>query len=421
MMGAQGMPKGPMWDGRTFKPPILPLVGMRDVADHTRRRRPWIRAFTPAALKEYEPVVAKRGAQLIEILTQKKHTDFVHWIHLFTFDIMSDALFGGNPGAEMMSHEDKDGIMHSMKTGFEAGQLFEHIPWLGYWMRHFPQLATATKQYRAMCFQRGMQRYQDGSSQKDLFYYLSNEDGAEKQTPDKATVIADSALAIIAGSDTTASVFSNMVYCLLKNPHAYKRLRAEVDEFYPPEENSLDPKHHSKMPYLEAVINETLRLYPVVPSGSQRAPEPGTGGTLMGTHYIPENTSVRVHFWSVHRDPRNFSQPESFLPERWLAAEGLEAPPAGLSGAPPGADSAAARGTFVHNANAYMPFSFGPWNCVGKALALLELRCVATHMMQRLDVRFADGWDPDAEWDAAMEDKFVIKTGRLPVVVERRF
>ena len=51
-----------------------------------------------------------------------------------------------------------------------------------------------------------------------------------------------------------------MLYCLLKNPHAYKRLRAEVDEFYPPEENSLDPKYHSKMPYLEAVMSARLSL-----------------------------------------------------------------------------------------------------------------------------------------------------------------
>ena len=39
-------------------------------------------------------------------------------------------------------------------------------------MRHFPQLAQATKRYRTMCFQRGMARYQAGSQQKDLFYYL---------------------------------------------------------------------------------------------------------------------------------------------------------------------------------------------------------------------------------------------------------
>ena len=123
--------------------------------------------------------------------------------------------------------------------------------------------------------------------------------------------------------------------------------------------------------------------------------------------FIPENTSVRVHFWSLHRDARHFSAPDAFVPERWLAAEGLEPPPPALA-------------PFVHDARAFVPFSLGPWNCVGKNLALLELRCVTTHMMQRLDIRFREGWDP-ARWEGAMQDRFVIKTGGLPVVVERRF
>ena len=154
---------------------------------------------------------------------------------------------------------------------YRTAQIFEHIPWLGGWMRHFPQLATATKQFRAMCMEYGMRRFQAGTKLKDLFYYLvwrqpfgaqlspltksqNNEGGEEKEAPNKANVLSDSALAIVAGSDTTASVFINIVYCLLKHPDVYKRLQAEVDEFYPPEENSLDPKHHTKMPYLEAVM-----------------------------------------------------------------------------------------------------------------------------------------------------------------------
>ncbi|EKM53670.1 uncharacterized protein PHACADRAFT_211341 [Phanerochaete carnosa HHB-10118-sp] len=412
IMGAHGMPKGPMWDGRAFKPPVLPLVGLREVAEHSRRRRPWNRAFSTAALKEYEPVIAKRGAQLVEILAERKEADFARWVHFLTFDIMSDALFGGNLGAEMMATEDKDGIMRSMKVGWEAGQVFEHVPWFGYWVRYFPKLGAPTQKFRAMCIEQGKRRYQDGSKQKDLFYYLSNEDGSEKQTPDITTVLSDSVLAIVAGSDTTATVFINLLYCLLRNPEAYKRLQAEVDQFYPPEENSLDPKHHLKMPYLEAVINETLRLFPVVPSGSPRAPERGSGGAVVGPYFIPENTCARVHFWSVHHDARNFSLPETFLPERWLVAEGVEDARAAALGLRPG--------SLTHNMNAFVPFSFGPWNCVGKNLALLELQCVTTHMMQRLNFRFQKGWDPSM-WEPTVQDKFVVKTGRLPIIVERRF
>ena len=73
-----------VWEGYAFKPRILSLVGLRDVAEHARRRRPWNRAFSTAALKEYEPIVAKRGAQLVNILAERKVVDFAHWIHFFT-------------------------------------------------------------------------------------------------------------------------------------------------------------------------------------------------------------------------------------------------------------------------------------------------------------------------------------------------
>ena len=82
----------------------------------------------------------------------------------------------------------------------------------------------------------------------------SNEDGAEKETPPTPIVILDSGLAIIAGSDTTATAMSNILFCLLTHPEAYARLQAEVDAFYPPDEDSLSPVHHPKMVYLDAVM-----------------------------------------------------------------------------------------------------------------------------------------------------------------------
>jgi len=180
-------------------------------------------------------------------------------------------------------------------------------------------------------------------------------------------------------------------------------LQDEVDYYYPPGEDALNPQHHPKMVYLEAVLNEVLRLYHAVPSGSQRASKPGTEGKAIGPYYVPAGNSARIHFWSVHRDPRNFSHPDNFYPDRWLIAEGLEQSSEKL----------------IHNANAYIPFSFGPANCVGKNLALQEMRTVMCQAMQKLTVQFEEGWDP-LEWERNLEDRMVYKTTRLPVIIERR-
>nr|BAL05148.1 cytochrome P450 [Phanerodontia chrysosporium] len=405
VLGAQGMPKGPMWQGRHFWTEVHTLIGFRGPKAHQRRRRPWNRAFNTAAMKEYTPLMQNRVRELGDALVarQGQVVDLAEWIGFFTYDFMGDMVFGGWTNM-VREGGDRERLWEVVKSGLKIEFIYDNIPWLSYYTRNIPGAGNA--ELRAMAIGQTEKRYSRTSTSKDLFYYLGNEDGAEKEDPPKHTVVVDGGLALVAGSDTTSSVLSSIFYCLLRHPDTYDRLQAEVDKFYPPGEDSLDPSHLSDMNYLEAVISEGLRLFPAVPSGSQRAPEIGTGGKLVGPYYIPEGTQTRIHFWSVHRDPRYFSRPEAFWPDRWLIAEGLQAHAAGDE-------------PFVHNPNAWTPFSFGPSNCVGKNLALQEMRMLLVHLMHRLTVRLADGWDP-AQYERDMEDRFVFSIGRLPVVVERR-
>lgn len=111
--------------------------------------------------------------------------------------------------------------------------------------------------------------------------------------------MSEGVIAVIAGSDTTSSALSNAFWSLLRHPECYKRLQAEVDHYYPPGEDALNPQHHANMVYLDAVLyvflhtdfcnvlnsrprNEVLRLYPVVPSGSQRSNAVGAPGKAFG-------------------------------------------------------------------------------------------------------------------------------------------
>lgn len=115
-----------------------------------------------------------------------------------------------------------------------------------------------------------------------------------------------------------------------------------------------------------------------------------------------------VHFWSLHRDARNFSPAaDSFWPDRWLIASG-EAKYTGPADQP-----------FIHNLNAFIPFSLGPSNCVGKSLAMHEMRMVVCFFMQKFELKFADGWDPD-EYDRGMKDFFIVVREKLPVIIKSR-
>ncbi|KAI0786227.1 cytochrome P450 [Abortiporus biennis] len=404
LMGTTGAAKGPNWQGRTLFAPIPSLVSLRDNAIHARRRKPWSRAMSTSALKEYQIVIAQRSAQFVEtLLDQKGQVDLSERISFYTWDFMSDMAFGG--GSEMMRDGDVDGYWKLLEDGLSLAFLLDHLPWIGYYIRNIPGVGEDLKRMRAMGIERATVRANAGSHSKDLFYYLSNEDGADKVSPPRPTIISDGILAIIAGSDTTSSILSIAFYHLLLLPEVYEKLQSEIDTYYPEGEDTFDTKHHSKMSYLDAVLNETLRMYPVIPSGSQRTFTEGEGGRMIGPYFVPNHTQVRVPNYTLHHDPRYFHpNPDTFWPERWLIAEGLIRKP---------------EVPFIHDMNAFIPFSFGPANCVGKNLAMLEMKMLLCHSIQKLRFRFADGFDPTG-WENGLKDYFTLRRAKLPVVVESR-
>jgi len=406
VLGATGFPKSESYMGRAMWAPVRSLIASSG-DEHQAKRKPWNRAFNSSALKGYEGIISRRAEQLVDRLSrEKENVDLGVRFSWFTFDFMSDMAFGG--GSDMLTKGDEGSMWRVLDDGLAAGHFFANVAWLAAYATKFPIFGQDVKRMRKYGIERATERVKNGSLNKDLFYYLNNEDGAEKQTRPLAQVISDGALAVIAGSDTTANVLTNLFFFLLSDREEYKRLQAEVDKFYPPGENALDTKHHQSMPILNAAINEALRLVPVVPSGSQRTAPPG--GKVVGSYYLPEGTNTSVHFYSVHRDPRNFApHTTSFWPDRFLIASGeMKAADAGID-----------ERTFVHNAAAFVPFSFGPANCVGKNLALQEMRMAVCLVMQRLELRFAPGFDPNS-YEQNLRDFFVIKKPELLVDVELR-
>jgi len=114
--------------------------------------------------------------------------------------------------------------------------------------------------------------------------------------------------------------------------------------------------------------------------------------------FIPEETQLSLHTYSIHRDPRNFYRPDAFLPERWLS-----------KGAPAG----------EHNTAAFFPFSYGPANCVGKNLALMEMRMVLCWMLRRFRFSMAAGVAYEG-WEARIRDWNVINNDPLLVSISLR-
>ncbi|KAL1938654.1 hypothetical protein VTO73DRAFT_11469 [Trametes versicolor] len=377
----------------------LSLIAERNPIEHARRRKPWNRAFNASALKGYEEIVAKRANALVQALAaQKGEVDLGKWFAYFTFDFMSDMAFGG--GSEMIRDGSSGSKWHILEEGIVYFHAFGQLPWAILYLRRIPAIARTTQRLVAQGRGLAIERLKNGSLSRDLFYYLNNEDGADAVTPPFPETVSNGVLAMIAGADTTSIALSNLFYFVLADRTVYERLQAEVDRYLPPGEDPLDTKHHASMPFLNAVINETLRLYPVVVDGSQRRVAKGSGGRAAGSYYLPEGTTTYVHLYSLQRDPRYFSSPDAFYPDRWLRA--------------PDADPA-----FVHDTRAFAPFSFGPNNCVGRGLALQEMRMLAVLLVRRFEMRFPDGWD-HRKYEEGLEDWFVIQKPALKVVLTPR-
>ncbi|KAF8896562.1 cytochrome P450 [Infundibulicybe gibba] len=426
LMGPNGLAKGPceypvliclgwtqslttVWDGRTPEhEKVKPMIALRDKTEHTRRRRPWTRAFSTAALRGYEGIINARCLQLVELLgSEKRPIDLARWISFLTYDFMNDLAFGG--GSEMMRDGDVDGLWHLLDAGQRNAIFMSHVPWLGQLFLRLPNLAKDLKAFRAYAQKRAiMRKKQTSATYKDLFHYLMDEDGVAVNPPAVAEVISDGGLAIIAGADTTSSVLSNLFYFLLSNPVAYQRLQTEIDSLG---DEVMDYSKQAHLPYLNGVINESMRLFPPVLSGSQRAVERGSGGKAIGPYFLPEGTTAFIPFFCLHRDPRNFSPlADSFLPERWLPFEQQMVLEPGIF---------KDQSNVVLNTNAFIPFSTGPSNCVGRNLAWIKMRMLVCLVMHKFDMRFEEGYNL-MEWENNILDFFVMMKGRLPVVLTPR-
>lgn len=149
-----------------------------------------------------------------------------------------------------------------------------------------------------------------------------------------------------------------------------------------------DRKALAEMPFLNAAIDETLRLRPLVPSRTQRIVSEN-GLVLPDGKKAPKGIFVGLPFYTVQRDARYFSQPEEFRPDRWIYPEKEER-----------FDRKACKfaAALRHEIASWFglkdfPFSYGPYNCVGGPLALGQLRVGLAALAQNFEIHFSPAYN----------------------------
>lgn len=141
------------------------------------------------------------------------------------------------------------------------------------------------------------------------------------QTTDKIKIRAELLNILLAGRDTTAAVLSNVWFELSKRPAVWKRLRQEVDAL---EGEILSFEQLKDMKYLRAILNESLRLYPVVPENERQAVQDtvlplGGGEDGKSPVLLRKGDSAHWMLWTMHRRKDLYGEDAAdFRPERWL-------------------------------------------------------------------------------------------------------
>ncbi|XP_013391527.1 cytochrome P450 3A24 [Lingula anatina] len=158
-----------------------------------------------------------------------------------------------------------------------------------------------------------------------------------------------------AGFSTTKDTLGYIAYLLATHPQVQERLVQEIDDVL----QDADPTHDnvSKLTYLEQVINESMRLYPVGIRLDRLADQDTTVNGL----FIPKGTAVAIPTFAIHLHPEYYPEPEKFDPDRFSP------------------EAKAKRNPYT-----YLPFGMGPRSCIGMRLAMLEMKMVLAKVLQNL-------------------------------------
>ncbi|KAH8732261.1 cytochrome P450 monooxygenase-like protein [Phaeosphaeriaceae sp. PMI808] len=186
---------------------------------------------------------------------------------------------------------------------------------------------------------------------------------------------------ILAGSDTTAAAIRIIILYIITHPRVYTKLQTEIDDAV---KNGLAPNIISgtqarRLPYLDAVVREGLRIHPpVVNLFSRITPPQGDTVTIASkTHHIPGGTLIGYSAWSMHRNNTALYGPDAsaFRPERWLFPTTLEADKERL-----------ARMVRTND----MVFGYGRWVCLGRNIAMIEIYKVVFELFRVFDFGVVD-------------------------------
>ncbi|KAH7016408.1 cytochrome P450 [Microdochium trichocladiopsis] len=426
------------WYSTFTTPGVSHLFMERDVKRHAASRKVFQNTYSMSSLVSYEPYVRICGDLLGQHLTEfanvKSTTnggrptplDLTHWLQCYAFDVISGVTFGKRIGF-LDAMQDVGGLMalldyatySSARMGIYASMRQLLMPLsnkLASWRGLTPDelIEFIVGQVQQHCGGGGgtgntkpsTYEIEDGlrgtTVQDPFVAKFSRRHLEDSESMPMHQIISACIGNILAGSDTTAISLSACMFYLLKNSACLQELRREVDAIHNTSEVADDRGYISfgtaqKMPYLQAVIKEALRLHPAVALPLERVVPVG-GATISGT-FFPEGTTVGINPWVQHRNKALFGHDaDEFRPSRWLSEDTEKVALMNRS---------------------WMPFGQGTRTCIGRHVSHLEISTLIPRLVRDFDFQLAGKLaEPGASCD--IDNGWFAKQRGFMVTVELR-
>ncbi|KAF2653597.1 cytochrome P450 [Lophiostoma macrostomum CBS 122681] len=355
------------------------IMGPNEEA-HARMRRAFANSFSEKSLKDQSPTVERYVSAMIEQLKapvagrlwKERTVDLVDWLIYVAFDISGDLSFGESFDCV------KNGkahywveISHDFGKGLAALAAINHYPPMHKLLRYVLPQKVMQRQidHRKMSTAKTRARLALDTDRPD-FVTPAKKYADKKDALTMEEWELNMAIVIFAGSETTATALSAILHELVQNLGAMHRLTREIRDTFEVE-GDISVASTGGLPYLNAVINEGLRLGPPVVTGVPR--EVPEGGDTICDQFVPGGTFVAFNQFSANRQSYNFRNPNSFIPERFLDLDPK-----------------------ANDMSAFQPFGIGRHSCIGIKLAYGEMRYILARLLFAFDISLAD---PNDKWD----------------------
>ena len=278
--------------------PNAPSIVNGNYEDHARYRRLYSPGFSARSLREQEPLIQRYVDLFVNGLTRacehgETAVDMVQWFNWVTFDIIGDLAFGESFGCLEDGNNDWLLALNQIEEATMRIRVVQHAPLVGWYARKIVNAFLSNdaikgaNEHLKLTTEKVKRRMDNDAYRPDFMEHIL------RQPPGKGftfgEMLSNSATLIQAGSETTATLLSGAAYLLCLHPHVLKKLVDELTEAFE-SESELTIENTSHLPYLAAVLEETLRCYsPAVPGFPRQVPKEGA---IIDGQWVPGGVST---------------------------------------------------------------------------------------------------------------------------------